>query len=241
MTTLGWLDAQGGRGGKWEDCKIELQSKLPGTLLSQLGDSPGAVGGLLASLAGIWGPVSSFCRVPLAAMNSRAKLQQEAEVHLFMNDADAMQTKEFNGYWRSFWYAFNLLQFAPRFSATCHTGVAQHRYDPLLVAWPFRENYMPQQPVEPDGWAFVLENSFIDPVSLNQLKNAEIPVPDVGMDLTRGDVTVATAELSWSVNKIAVLVGKVDESVQIPDWLLISTEQENWLTEVIQQLKGDKS
>lgn len=241
MTLLSWLDPQAGQPEAWSKSRNELQYLLPGTLFSALADSPGAVGGLLGSLGRAWGPLNSYCRVPQAAMNSLERLQQEAEVHLFMDDTVATQTKPFNGYWRAFWHAFNLLQFAPCFTVSCRTGVAQHRYDPVLISWPARGQRSRQERMEVDGWDFVIENSFIDPDSLNKLRGAGIPLPEVGVDLKNGDVTVATAELCWPDKRISVFSEPMDVTNGLSDWTCIYIEQDEWLTDVIGQLCGDKN
>lgn len=242
MTLVGWLDPHVGKGARWEACRTELQALLPGPLFAVLSESPGAVGGLLNSQNHCLGPVNSLARVPLAAMSSLTRLLEEAEVHLFIDDLQAAQTNEFNRQWRAFWQAFNLLQFAPRFSVSCRTGVAQHGYDSALLHWPRRGQPEGAAATEPmDDWAQVFSDCFIDPLSLERLRESGVPVPEVGLDLTEGDTTVATAELSWPTHKLALFTEPEHELPVLSDWVCLSTQTDTWLEQVTSQLSKEQA
>lgn len=237
MSLLGWLEPRAAQPTVWNACRDELQQSLPTPLFDKLADPPGVVGGLLGALQRTWGPVSCFVQVPQTALSSLAALSAEAEAHLHIDDTLAKQDKAFSAQWRAFWQAFNLLQFAPRFSVSCRTGVAQHGYDSALVNWPLRGTASGVQDLETPsggaGWTGVLRDSFIDAFHLEQMRTAGVPVPEVGVDLVDGEATVGTAELSWPEPKLALFDAVPDQLPQVSGWHCFSIHSDGWMQDLL--------
>ncbi len=238
MTLMSWLSIDMGKLPKWELAYNELTHVVPYTLLSAIEGNPGAVGGLLSTVGKQWNGITTFVRVPQAAMASLTKLKQEAEVYLCIDDSLAELSKEFKNQWRAYWQAFNLLQFAPCFTATCRTGIAKHNYDSVLINWPVRGVTVEQVELPlANQWGVNLQDCFIDPISLDAMQTSGLPAPQVGLDLTSGDMTVATAELCWVERKIAVFCESPDQLPQIDGWIFFSTDADGWLEALMAKFK----
>jgi len=213
---------------------------LPKTVLQwlQTRDEKFVFGGLMESIGTAMPPVSLLVCFPQGALASKERLQQEVGIYGCLDDAAASQTKEFETVWRGFWYAMNLLQFAPHFVLATGSGVAHQVYENLLENWPNRTLEAPgsgEKAAESD-WAEIYSLCQIDRFTVERLAAPGIPLPEVGMDLSVGDATVATAELAWPNRKLAVMLEPRSELPEIPGWMLVSVEETDWLEQIVNRL-----
>jgi DEAD/DEAH box helicase domain-containing protein len=233
---LSWLKPTAAKPPLRETCLAELQHIIPSVVMVDVAEGKEVWGGLLSSLGQVVEPVRVFCRLPAEAMQSLTKLVSEAEIHLNIDDTKAEHTKQFSQKWRSFWQAFNLLQFAPRFTVTTRTGVAQHGYDSALQHWPLRGLPSQQEFTAENSWQLIVSETMIDPVSMALLIEANLPVPEVGADLFSGDAIIGAAELSWPDRKVALFLDKAEVLPFVPGWQVISIQSADWLPLLCQML-----
>lgn len=245
MTALSWMDKTAKEAVA--ACQDELQHYLPAVVREAMGKTPGLLGGRLDTLQSGAMPLGSCVFIPFAALSSLKLLKQQLAVHLYLDDTQVQEDKVFHGHWRAFWQAFNLLQFAPRFTLTCRSGIARQAYDRLLgqneeaSECDTPENLSSGSAQPDDGWSDVLEESFIEAAYLALLRAAQVPPPEVGLDLLDGDTTVGTAELCWPDLQLAVFESSADELPALTGWMLISTQDEGWVQVVLSYFKQEKS
>ena len=223
---LGWLEPKTLQPPLREQCQAELQELLPAPLRQE---GRFVQGGLLEVLGTALASLRVGCRLAPEAMASLERLTGEGEVHLQLDDRLAEQTGTFQQQWRAFWQAFNLLQFAPRFSVSTHTGVLQHGYDSALQDWPQRGPLPVTEPAEGDAWQALVGLSLLDELTLGQLAQAALPLPEVGEDLLVGEQTVGTAELCWKEAQVALFMEAAKELPLVPGWTLLSVQSADWM------------
>jgi DEAD/DEAH box helicase domain-containing protein len=237
---LGWLNPAAARAPHREPCLQEIEMLVPSVLMPDIASGKDAWGGLLASLDQALIPVSLFCRIPIEAMQSVSRLVSEAEIHLNIDDTKAEHTKAFSQQWRGFWQAFNLLQFAPRFTVTTRTGVVQHGYDSALHCWPQRGEPLQLDAGEQEEWHAIAAETLLDPVSLASLREANLPLPEVGADLMVDGEIIATAEMAWPDCQVALFMEIEEKMPVITDWQLISFQSSDWLARLCHALDVNK-
>jgi len=237
---IAWLHAPSLKTALWQDAALGLDQAVPRAAREFYAQQPENIGmgGLLAGLGTDVQPIRLGVCIPVGALNSVDRLNQEVSIHLTLDDAAEEHSKAFESHWRGFWQAANVLQFAPRFSLSVASDLEGEAINSLLDDWQVggapRSSASPEDP----AWEDVFSLSILDRFALNRLKAEGVPAPEVGVDLVVGIETIGTAELCWPDRKLAVLAPGDDDVVAPIGWIIVPTSSSSWIEQIVSVLNG---
>tara|TARA_R110001599_G_scaffold351706_3_gene584329 strand:+ start:4142 stop:10579 length:6438 start_codon:yes stop_codon:yes gene_type:complete len=217
---LGWLGpASVQDAGLRDHILAEVREWMPPAVQEALnnGDAENrqVLGGVLAAL-GETGAVRVLGALPLSALAAARAgdfdpLLRELAVSLSIDDEAPVADKNFEAEWLRFWGAANLLQFIPRFAIASRSGLHDGVYTALRDTWkaPASANDIEERLADDSeslAWNEVIELSFQAEDGIIRLRDAGVPLPQVGLELCNdtGEV-VAEADLAWPDHQVAVV------------------------------------
>lgn len=157
------------------------------------------------------------------------------QVLMSINDGLAQnnQTSDFKDKWRAIWQAFNVLQYAPRFSAATQSGLRAGLFKELLAESAEVDQDAASAMVMDSEWLDVHEFSCLTTEQIEALQAITQSAPEVGVDLLSAEgSTIGTAELAWQHLTVAVFVEPVKQMPELSGWQFISLESEEWLDQL---------
>jgi DEAD/DEAH box helicase domain-containing protein len=237
---IGWLHPPSMKGGAWKDDAYGLDKAVPEVardFYAQQTETIG-LGGLLEGMDVKTAPMFLGVCLPVGALTTKGRVQEEVSLHLALDDAAACETKAFEADWRGFWQAANVLQFAPRFTLCASSDLDGDFLEDLLDQWPNKDTKPASTPHNDPAWDEVFTLSALPGPELAKLRDHGLPAPEVGVDLVIGIETVGTAELCWIERKVAVF-GPGEEDPQKPaGWTIVLADGVAWVEAVIGCFKG---
>lgn len=159
------------------------------------------------------------------------------DIHLFinMNDnlAQSNQVDSFKDKWRAMWQAYNVLQYAPSFSAATQTGLRTGLFKELLAESAEFDQGAAASAVLDNEWLDVRELSCLTSEQVEALQAVIQSAPEVGVDLVNSaGATIGTAELAWQHLTVAVFLEPVEQIPELSGWQFISLKSEEWLDQL---------
>lgn len=130
--------------------------------------------------------------------------------------------------WRDFWLAANLLQFGTRLSLGLHAEVLAGQ--PVEAATEPKAEEPEQEHTSLPAWKEEFkELTLLEDEDANAVLALDLPEPIIGEDLSNneGEVLLSNVELLWPEQKVALLMEGTGQALQ--GWVLISTDDDNWL------------
>lgn len=233
---IGWLHRPSLDAKMLDAEEVDAQRVLPAAVRRELASSLEhlTVGGLLPGIGRDATPVRLLSIVPKTALTSKERLLSQVSCHLCLDESAVTQTKDFELIWRGFWYAADMLQFAPGFTVVTEGGVAVHAYESALSNWSNGPEMSGDsiRAVASAPWDEVFADASIDAFALSRMASAGLPAPVVGLDLTQGLEVVANAELAWVEHSIAVMLA-FDPELRVDGWTLIAVEEDDWMERIV--------
>lgn len=177
----------------------------------------------------------------IAAQERSSLNTQNPSIHVLLSINDALaennQAGHFKDKWRAIWQAFNVLQYAPSFSAVTQTGLQSGLFSPLLTeSAAVHAEQAPSISVD-NAWQDVRELTDLTVEHIQALQAMTQSAPEVGVDLQDADgVTIGTAELAWQHLTVAVFVEPAEHMPELSGWQFISLASEDWLEQLKQAL-----
>ena len=189
---------------------------------------------------------STWQLLSYSAPNERASFMGDdpkPAIHVVLNINDNLAENRKDGdykdKWRSMWQAFNVLQYAPSFSAGTQTGLESGLFRDLLI-----ENIDDFEPDElslglDKDWQKACEFSDLTEEQLEAIYAITQELPEVGEDLIGANGgTILSFEMAWLELKVGLLVDSVEQveeyknNMELQDWALISLESVDWLEQL---------
>ena len=239
---IGWLNPESFNSDLTSVCYKELSEVVPAPHLKEKLESDDAIvfGGLLECIDTDSAPVKILAGLPRGSLTSLGRIEADAFAYLSLDTSAAQQSNDFNQYWRGYWHAFNMLQFAPTFVGGTQEGIRNHAYDVLLEQWREIRSDIKEAPEQETPWKEVFELSVIDKPALQIIMESDVDCPEVGVDLEQNGQVILTAELCWGDKQVAVVLEPIQELPEIPGWSLVSLESEGWINKLVEQLLGGR-
>jgi hypothetical protein len=138
-------------------------------------------------------------------------LRRDCWVHLWMEDGDARQGKEYETQWGAFWGAANLLQFLPPLIFVSARGIQQGLYGTVFQAAEPSWEEPAADGSDAAQWQEIAKTSLFGE-HVYRLRDARVPSPEVGIELVdEAGMELPEIELLWREQRIAV-VASVEQS-----------------------------
>lgn len=160
---------------------------------------------------------------------------------LWADDIEMARDEASKPAWEALWPAFNLMQFTAQFAVASASALAQGAADDPWPLWPDTQRVFGAAGAgrleEPAVWADVFDpvaGAALDHGDLRRLLDAGVDEPEVGADITDGKRTVATGELVWSHQRVAVSVDATAPRVE--GWTFVSSHAADWVDTVLSSL-----
>ena len=237
---IGWLHPPSMKAGAWKDDAFGLNQAVPKVardFYAQQTETIG-LGGLLEGTEAKAAPMFLGVCLPVGALTTKGRVQEEVGLHLALDDAAACGTKAFEADWRGFWQAANVLQFAPRFTLCASSDLDGDFLGELLEQWPSKDAKPSSAPHDDPAWDEVFTLSALPQPELAKLRDQGIPTPEVGMDLVIEVETVGTAELCWAERKVAVFIPGEMDLPNPAGWTIVLADGVAWVETVMGCFEG---
>ncbi|MBN1859584.1 DEAD/DEAH box helicase [Candidatus Bipolaricaulota bacterium] len=189
--------------------------------------------------------VSVLVSVPRDGVKDPTQPQFLRVLARLFDDADiATATEEFKCSWNGFLRLYNFIQFLPLSRFVTTSGIAQNLYDGLDA--PMGDLGKPSDKADENIELLILLTDAMVHDLIRAVAGADRALPEAGYELLgESNEVVATAELAWPDEKIALLIGPMhtaSERFRSQGWEVIDFEPDNEsIREVLSRLPSSEA